>query len=112
VLEIGGKDALPKALATLSFGDHVALIGGLRRRLLQLRAYRRIDSSNAPQREPLQRGPHPPVMRFQNPRPPLERQLDRRAVLIAVLGFHDPPKHHPGVRFVDRVETIENREVI
>jgi NADPH:quinone reductase-like Zn-dependent oxidoreductase len=29
VLEIGGKDTLPKALATLGLGGHVALIGGL-----------------------------------------------------------------------------------
>lgn len=29
VLEIGGKDTLPKALATLGLGGHVALIGGI-----------------------------------------------------------------------------------
>ena len=29
VLEIGGKDTLPKALASLGLGGHVALIGGL-----------------------------------------------------------------------------------
>jgi NADPH:quinone reductase-like Zn-dependent oxidoreductase len=29
VLEIGGKDTLPKALASLALGGHVALIGGL-----------------------------------------------------------------------------------
>jgi NADPH:quinone reductase-like Zn-dependent oxidoreductase len=29
VLEIGGKDTLPKALAALGLGGHVALIGGL-----------------------------------------------------------------------------------
>jgi NADPH:quinone reductase-like Zn-dependent oxidoreductase len=29
VLEIGGKDTLPRALATLGLGGHVALIGGL-----------------------------------------------------------------------------------
>jgi NADPH:quinone reductase-like Zn-dependent oxidoreductase len=29
VLEIGGKDTLPKALAALELGGHVALIGGL-----------------------------------------------------------------------------------
>jgi NADPH:quinone reductase-like Zn-dependent oxidoreductase len=28
-LEVGGKDTLPKTLASLSFGGHVALIGGL-----------------------------------------------------------------------------------
>ena len=29
MLEIGGKDTLPRALASLGLGGHVALIGGL-----------------------------------------------------------------------------------
>jgi NADPH:quinone reductase-like Zn-dependent oxidoreductase len=29
VLEVGGKDTLPKATASLAYGGHIALIGGL-----------------------------------------------------------------------------------